>query len=75
MKLRTFIVTVKIRRDIKHDPRNKVTGTCPVSSMCTDLTGAHHSYLTTGFSVSEVLEMARLNGWEHVTRVEEVSTL
>lgn len=39
-----WIVTVKIKATLDHNPRNKVTGKCPVSlGPCTDTTGAHHS--------------------------------
>ncbi len=67
------IVTVKLPRNPAHNPREKVTGTCPLSHpdeplLCTDVTGEHHSILTT---TDVKLE------WEeqgfHVTRVEEVS--
>jgi hypothetical protein len=40
------LVTVKLPRDPKHDPHNKVAGLCPVSGFrCTDVTGEHHTVM------------------------------
>ena len=67
-----FLVTVKVRQSPDHDPRNKVTGQCPVSlKTCTDVTGAHHTVLTTGSTSAAVLRDYRAQGY-HVTRIEEV---
>lgn len=66
-----FIVTVKLPRNPAHDPRNKVTGPCPLdpSVQCTDVTGEHHSVV----SNYDTVEQVRL--WYaafHITRIEEV---
>lgn len=70
--MKTFIVTIKLAKNPRHDPRNKLTGQCAVSDHCTDVTGEHHSYLTTGESLEAVRESAKDGGWTHVTRIEEV---
>ena len=70
----SYVVTVKLPRNPAHDPRNKVTGLCPVGTgACTDVTGEHHSYVTTGESIEAVRQSAIDAGWRHVTRVEEVA--
>jgi hypothetical protein len=66
-----YIVTVKLHKNPAHDPRNKIVSDCRMSHTCTDATGEHHSYLTTGRSVEEVTQAAK-DAWGHVTRVEEV---
>jgi len=73
------IVTVKLPRNPEHNPREKVVGTCPLSHPdeplhCTDVTGEHHSILTTtdGMTVNDVKAEWEEQGF-HVTRVEEVS--
>lgn len=68
----TYIVTVKLPRDKTHDPKNKKTGKCAISPMCTDVTGQHHSFLTT---LSPDKIHAMLDGEEgmSLTRIEEVS--
>lgn len=70
--LKQFIVTIKLPKDPTHDPRNKRVGRCPVSEYCTDVTGEHHSYLTTGQSEEAVRASAQSAGWTHITRIEEV---
>jgi hypothetical protein len=65
-----YIVTIRILATSGHDPHNKKTGTCLVSDNCTDQTGAHHSFLTSGTSCQEVQE--RYQHQFHVTRVEAV---
>jgi hypothetical protein len=68
-----FLVTVKLSKNPAHDPRNKISGPCPVSGkLCTDVTGEHHTYLTTGLSTASVRESAMAAGWSHITRIEEV---
>jgi len=62
-----YIVTIKLPKNKEHDPRNKKTGACPMSSECTDVTGQHHSGLVT----FEELEGMRSSG-VHITRVESV---
>jgi len=40
------VVTAKLPRNPEHDPRNKVTGPCPVNGFrCTDATGEHHTMM------------------------------
>lgn len=65
----TYVVTVKYPKQPGHDPKNKRTGECPVSSACTDVAGEHHSFLVTTDDLDRVL-----SNYEHVTRVEEVET-
>jgi len=58
----------------QHDPKNKVTGECPVSGEpCTDVTGEHHSFICRGDDLSTA-ESVRdtYKGIYHVTRVEKV---
>ncbi len=67
-----WIVTVKLSRGYAgpHDPKNKVTGPCPYSSVCTDMTGEHHSFVTE--DISQTIANLTEEG-VHVTRIEEVS--
>lgn len=71
-----FIVTVKLPKNPKHDPRNKVTGICPAtdSTWCTDSTGEHHTMLFTApWDTWDVHEVRSFFAEQmHVTRVEEV---
>lgn len=67
-----YIVTVKLPRNKDHNPKNKMTGRCPVSgNLCTDVTGEHHTVLISSeLSIETVREE-----WAkkyHVTRVELV---
>lgn len=68
-----YLVTVKLDKNSQHDPKNKVTEQCPLSSMldCSDQTGQHHTFVcSTDKSLTEVQSY-----WEtlhHVTRVERV---
>lgn len=72
-----FIVTVKLDKNVKHDPKNKQTNICPLDifSVCTDFTGEHHSFL---FNAPESWGIAQVvEHWEtqyHVTRVEGVGS-
>lgn len=77
------IVTVKLVRDIKHNPYDKKTGKCPLAreffddkgvlivGTCTDVTGSHHSYLETGDTLQHIKNKARAE-YGHVTRVEVI---
>jgi len=67
------IVTVKLPRNPKHDPRNKKTGQCPldINVCCTDVTGSHHSYIETGENEAEIRQKAR-EKYGHVTRTEVI---
>jgi len=64
-----YIVTIKVPNDKDHDPKNKQTGNCIVSSKCTDKTGAHHSYLVEAPSIDEI--KGKLVN-KHITRIEKV---
>ncbi len=66
----TYIVTIKLPRRTEHDPRNKVTGPCPVNphSTCTDVTGEHHSVL---LETEEQVQELR-GTYLHITRVEKL---
>jgi len=69
------IVTVKLPRNLDHDPKNKKTGKCPLftqysgSFTCTDITGQHHSYIEYGESLDDIRRKAKLK-FGHVTRIE-----
>jgi len=69
------IVTVRLPRNPKHNPRNKQAGTCPLVSVgnfrCTDVTGSHHSYLETGIDLEEIERKARAK-YNHITRIEVI---
>lgn len=67
-----YIVTVKFRKSPDHDPKNKKTGACVLSSHCTDVTGQHHSALmrnTTEEQIHEDMKPYDVN----ITRIELVS--
>ena len=67
------IVTIKIKRNPNHDPRNKKTGKCPIQNcICTDITGSHHSYIETGENKSDIYWKAKLKHG-HVTRIEVIN--
>lgn len=70
-----YIVTVRLAKNPAHDPRNKVTATCPMGKKrCTDQTGEHHSFLVDSLvSLEEVRE--HFEATYHVTRVEESMNL
>lgn len=77
------IVTVRLDRNIKHNPHDKKTGRCPLTRVllddkgvpiennCTDVTGSHHSYIETGDTIQHIKNRARAQ-YGHVTRVEVV---
>jgi hypothetical protein len=69
----SYIVTIKVPKNPKHDPHNKVIGPCPIAfnKDCTDVTGEHHSFL---FSSEEPIDEVR-RYWAveyRVTRVEQL---
>ncbi len=68
---RLFLVTVKVPKNPDHNPRNKVTGPCPVfGNPCTDVTGEHHTlWMVSEDGVHTVLDIAK-ETYGHVTRVE-----
>jgi hypothetical protein len=69
---RKFIVTIKLPRNRSHDPQNKKSGACIVSSWCTDVTGEHHSYVLEAVNENDALDEARQAGHAHITRVEAI---
>jgi hypothetical protein len=72
-----YIITVKYHKDKGHDPSNKKTGPCPVSSMCTDVTGQYHSFVVRvkDLDALEVHKQALRDNGIHVTRVERVEMI
>lgn len=72
--MKLFLVTVRFPEDPNHDPRNKVTGECPLTSGdCTDVTGAHHTMLIESDGTAESVREEFATHYR-VTRVEEVPT-
>lgn len=65
------VVTVKLPRNPKHDPRNKKSGWCPINTKvwCSDTTGSHHSYVEEGLNQREIEEKAKKK-FKHITRIE-----
>lgn len=60
------IVTIKLPKNPNHNPHAKVTGPCPVSSVCTDSTGEHHSVIV--HSEAEIEQLRER--FKHITRIE-----
>lgn len=69
--MNAYIVTVKLPRDKTHDPANKKTGACSISPECTDVTGQHHSFITT--LEPPVIRQYLTGEGMHLTRIEKVS--
>jgi hypothetical protein len=69
------LVTVKLPKTPEHDPRNKITGRCPVNGQpCTDVTGEHHTMLLAAEDLEDAQShMARDYPGTHVTRYEVVN--
>lgn len=70
-----YVVTVALPKNKSHDPKNKVTGPCPVSNLpCTDVTGEHHSFVSwhDNLDVEEVKTYWQAT-YSRVTRVEEIA--
>ena len=68
-----WIVTVNLHRKMRHDPKHKQLGVCPIpgSQMrCTDITGEHHSFIVEANSITEAREKVNPSLW--ITRIEEV---
>jgi hypothetical protein len=65
-----YIVTIKLPKNPDHDPRNKITGECPVSTYCTDVTGEHHSTIVYAASEEDARRYCAAKGWQHITRLE-----
>ena len=85
MSKKVFIVTIKMPRNPKHNPHNKVTGECKFSPVCTDVTGEHHNILVLaeGYLKShadhivDVRSQVKLKYGDttHITRIELASWL
>lgn len=66
------IVTVKLPRNPAHDPRNKISGKCPLQEVwCTDTTGSHHCYVESGADFEEIKKKAH-EKYAHITRIEAI---
>jgi hypothetical protein len=72
----TFSLGPAYQRKQHHNPLNKKTGECPVSgTICTDITGAHHSMLFAGESMEEIEISAKGFACDsdcHITRIEVI---
>ncbi len=67
------IVTVRIDAEKDHDPQNKQRGPCPIQTgSCTDISGAHHSYLESGNDINEI-EAKAGKSFNHITRIEQAN--
>lgn len=66
-----YLVTVKLPRNPRHNPRSKTAGNCPVTGLyCTDTTGEHHTVLIEAVdAVAAEVDARMLYG--HVTRIED----
>jgi hypothetical protein len=64
-----YIVTVRHTPASDHNPAAKQTGVCPHSLECTDVTGAHHSFLVTAPTAEDARAIIAAEDI-HVTRVE-----
>jgi len=68
-----YIVTIKLLENLKHNPKDKKTGQCPIHKKehtCTDCTGEHHSFLISGNSIEDVRKKVETKFY--ITRIEEV---
>lgn len=67
------IVTVKLPKNLHHDPNQKMIGECPVNArkLCTDVTGEHHSLVAEGTDIPSLRFMMETQGY-HVTRIEVI---
>jgi hypothetical protein len=73
----SWLVTLKFKKNVEHDPRNKKTGECFVSKFCTDVTGSHHSAVVYGRDEKHVRELVHsvvkdVPLFEHITRIEKI---
>ena len=70
-----FIVTIKMDLNTKPYPHIKKIGICPWHNRrCTDITGAHHSFLTIwedNTPIEKIVKYYQEQEGIHVTRVEE----
>lgn len=68
-----FAVTVKLPKNPEHDPRDKKTGTCPVSGLpCDDVTGEHHTFVMRGNWETPKQVREHCRDVYHITRVEKL---
>jgi len=71
-----YIVTIK-KYNKSHNPRDKKTGPCITSGICTDKTGHHHSVMVRASSIQEVQD--KINNTDmynyHITRIEEANVV
>lgn len=74
MEFKTYIVTVKKASPMPHNPADKQVGECTASEVCTDVTGAHHSFLVGAYSATQAHRIAAQH-YSHITRVELASRL
>ena len=75
------VVTIKLEKNSKHNPKMKRDGECPLTALiplmksyCSDITGQHHSVLIEAQSLSRIAQKARALFGEdvHITRIEQV---
>jgi len=68
--MKLYIVTIKVKHGLSHNPRNKITGGCPQlwGSECSDVTGEHHSFIHIAEDIDSVKK--QLNHLR-ITRIEE----
>lgn len=66
-----WIITVRIGAAADHNFQNKVTKRCPLpgTDVCTDSTGAHHSYLIMANNLEEARHLV-MEDYKHITRIE-----
>lgn len=69
-----FIVTFKLDKNPKHDPKHKVIDQCPCNmlKMCSDSTGQHHSRIISAKNSLEAKYLCNSYLGYHITRIEEV---
>lgn len=71
-----YIVTVKVKRNYKHDSQNKIENNCPYSDWCTDSTGSHHTFLMLGLETPDIRrQMKEKYPNIHITRIEKAKFL
>lgn len=70
---RLYLVTIKVPKDVNHNPRAKVTGPCPATgAACTDTTGEHHTVAVWTNASLEYVAAESRRRYGHVTRVEAI---
>jgi hypothetical protein len=73
--MKNYMVTLKLERNRMHDPKNKVTGPCPLAAdkVCTDVTGQHHTvFAKDTWMTPEEIAAGWIARGIHVTRIEEI---